>query len=104
MTVKYSMIEHPNSFHEKHWTILIDEGVYQGVAYQYDTVRFGEEENGDIVLSFNTVTLDNPNELDLYSEEFEGIMGEVLTDLIEQHLAEEEKNEDGIGDTEAPTE
>lgn len=104
MTVKYSMIEHPNSFHEKHWTILIDEGDYQGVAYQYDTVSFKEEDNGDVVLTFNTVTLENPNKLDLYSEEFESIMGNVLTDLIEQHLAEAEKNEDGTGDTEAPTE
>jgi hypothetical protein len=104
MTVKYQLTEHPNSFHDKHWSIVIDEGEYQGVTYQYDTVSFNEEENGDIVLSFNTITLENPNKLDLYSEEFESIMGNVLTDLIEKHLEEADKNEDGTGDTEAPTE
>lgn len=104
MPLKYQLTEHPNSFHDKHWTILIEEGDYQGVAYQYDTVSINEEDNGDVVLSFNTITLDNPNKLDLYNEEFEVIMGEILTDLIEQNLREESNNENGTGDTEAPTE
>ena len=101
MLTKYELIEHDNSFHENHWAIRIEDGEYEGVAFQYDTVSFTEE-NSDIVLSFNTVTLDNPNNKDLKSEEFEGIIGGILTDIIEKNLEELEKNEqNGTGDSKA---
>lgn len=102
MPLKYQLIEHENSFHENHWAVRIEEGEYEGVAYQYDTVSINEEE-GDVVLSFNTITLENPKELDLTSDEFENIIGDILTSVIEEQL-ENLNGEDGTGGTETPTE
>ena len=103
--VKYNLVEHDDSFHDKHWSIQIDEGDYEGVVYQYDTVSFEESaENGDVVLNFNTITLENPNELDLTTSEFETIMGDILVSIIEEQLEQMNDGEDGTGSTETPTE
>lgn len=102
MPVKYDLIEHDNSFHENHWAVRIEEGQYEGVAYQYDTVSI-EEEDGDVVLSFNTITLENPDELDLTTDEFESTIGDILVSIIEEQL-EQMNGEDGTGDTEASAE
>jgi len=101
--MKYELVEHDNSFHENHWAIELKEGTYEGVVYQYDTVSVNEEE-GDVVLSFNTVTLENPKDLDLKTEEFESIIGGILTSIIEEQLEQESNVENGTGDTQAPTE
>lgn len=98
--MKYSLIEHDNSFHDNHWAIKIEEGDYKDVVYQYDTVSFNEEDNGDVVLSFNTITLSNPNKWDLTSDRFENIIGNILTEIIEEQL-ETMNGEDGTGNTEA---
>lgn len=103
MPVKYQLIEHENSFHENHWSIKIEEGDYEGVVYQYDTVSINEEE-GDVVLSFNTITLENPKELELTTDEFESTIGDILTSVIEEQLEQLNDGEDGTGNTEAPTE
>jgi hypothetical protein len=102
MPVKYDLIEHNNSFHDNHWAVKIEEGKYSGVAYQYDTVSINEE-GGDVVLSFNTITLENPDELDLTSDEFESTIGDILVSIIEEQL-EQMNDEDGTGNTKAPTE
>jgi len=102
MPVKYQLIEHENSFHENHWAVKIEDGDYEGVTYQYDTVSINEEE-GDVVLAFNTITLENPNELDLTTDEFENILGDILTKVIEEQM-EQMNDEDGTGNTEASTE
>lgn len=102
-TVNYSLIEHENSFHANHWALKIEEGDYEGVAFQYDTVSFNEED-GDVVLSFNTITLDNPNQADLTSEEFESIVGNILVEIIEEQLENAENGEDGTGGVEASAE
>lgn len=103
MTVKFDLIEHDNSFHENHWAVKIAEGDYEGVVYQYDTVSINEEE-GDVVLSFNTITLDNPKELDLTTDEFESTIGDILTSVIEEQLEQLNDGKDGTGDTEASAE
>ena len=103
MPVKYQLIEHENSFHENHWAIRIEDGDYEGVTYQYDTVSINEEE-GDVVLSFNTITLENPNELDLTTSEFETILGDILTKVIEEQLEQMQDDKDGTGNSEAPSE
>ena len=100
MSLKYSLVEHENSYHDNHWAVQIDNGKYANVVYQYDTVSINEEE-GELTITYNTITVSNPNDLDLKSEEFEGIMGEVITDLIETHLQEID-NDDGTADTTQP--
>jgi hypothetical protein len=102
MPVSYELIAHPNSFHDDHWSIQINEGDYAGVAYQYDTVSIDTQDSGEVVLSFNTITLNNPDDADLKTPEFESIIGEILTEIIENHLKELEANgQDGISDTKA---
>lgn len=103
MTVKYDLIVHENEFHKDHWAIKIQEGEYEGVVYQYDTVSINEDV-GDVVLTFNTVTLDNPNELDLTNSEFESIIGAILTEIIEEQMEQMNDGENGTGDTEASAE
>lgn len=101
--IEYSLIEHDNSFHDKHWAIRLEEGDYAGVVYQYDTVSFNEEEEGSVVLTFNTITLENPNDADLTTDEFESTIGDILTSIIEEQL-EQMTDEDGTGNTETPAE
>ena len=103
MPVKYELIEHDNSFHENHWAVRLEEGEYAGVVYQYDTVSVNEEE-GEVVLSFNTITLDNPEDKDLKTDEFESIIGDILTSIIQEQLEQIVDGEDGTGDTQAPAE
>jgi|SRR6056300_1385377 hypothetical protein len=100
MSVKFDLVEHGNSYHDNHWAIQVKEGAYEGVVFQYDTVSMKEEE-GELVITYNTITLDNPDNLDLKTDEFEGIMGEILTELIENHLKELD-NDDGTTDTTEP--
>lgn len=105
MQVKYQLIEHNNSFHNNHWAVKLEEGTYEGIIYQYDTVSFeGGENNEDVILSFNTITLENPSDLDLTTEEFKTIIGDILTEIIEEQLESVKNGEDGTGDTEASAE
>ena len=105
MPVKYQLIEHNNSFHNNHWAIKLEEGTYEGIVYQYDTVSFAGGENGeDVVLSFNTITLENSNDLDLTTEEFETIISNILTEIIEEQLESVKNGEDGTSNTEASAE
>jgi len=91
MTVKYELVEDPNGFHSKHWCIKVAEGDMEGVVYQYDTVSINEEgENAE--LKFNTITIDNPNHIDLTLESNVNIMGDILVSLINDGIRESEKN------------
>jgi hypothetical protein len=102
MTVNYELVEAKSGYHEDHWAIKLLEGDYEGVTYQYDTVAF-EEENGQTILKFNTITVENPNEKDLTSESFKDTIGDILVEIIEEQLREE-NNGNGKSDTEEPTE
>jgi hypothetical protein len=86
--VKHELITHEKSMYDDHWSIRIAEGAYQGVVYQYDTVSL-ETRNGDeddVFLTFNTITLENPDNLDLTAKLFEDTVGDILTSIIEEHL------------------
>lgn len=101
MSVKYSLMESDNAFHEEHWSIKIEEGDYEGVEFQYDTVNLNEEGEG-AELSFNWITLKNPNDVELTKESFGTILGDILVELITEHL--ETLDEDGNTDTQTSTE
>jgi hypothetical protein len=100
--INYDLIDHPNGFHDEHWCVMIKEGTYKGLVYQYDTISFREtDENGDdAVLNFNTITVDNPDELDLTTDEFSGIIGDVLVKIISDRMKEEDLNERNTPNTE----
>jgi hypothetical protein len=102
MLPKYDLIEHKNSFHDDHWAVKILDGEYEGLVYQYDIVKFNESEGEDGAdITFNTITLDNPNNADLTEENDKGILGAVLVDIIQQQL--EQMSENGTPDSEEPT-
>jgi len=98
MTIKYSLVEANNAFHEEHWTIRIDEGKYEGVEFQYDTVNISDDEENP-TLSFNWITLKNETEHELTEEEFGTIIGDILVEMITEHL--DSLDEDGNTDTQA---
>lgn len=99
----YEVIEHPNSFHNEHWCIQINDGDYEGLVYQYDVVRIGEAaEDGEADLTFNTITIANPNNVDLTQENDKGILGGILVNIIQEQL-EQLNSENGTSDSEQPS-
>lgn len=98
MTVLYSLIESENAFHDEHWTVRIEDGKYKGVEFQYDTVSINDDDENP-VLSFNWITLKNETEYELTEEEFGNIIGDILVEMIAEHL--DSMDEDGNTDTQA---
>lgn len=85
--VKHDLITHSKSLYEDHWAIRIQEGEYQGVVFQYDTVSLDEPLEGeDVYLHFNTIELENPNNKDLTSDDFKDTVGDLLVSIIGEHL------------------
>jgi len=100
MPVKYKLVEHPDAYHDKHWAIEILEGDLEGVTFQYDTVKF-REEDGQGILDFEVLNIENGEIVDTDNEGTSEILGGILVDIIEQQMREME-NGDGNTDTEAP--
>lgn len=96
--VKHELLTHDKSMYDDHWSIRILEGDYTGVVYQYDTVSMETRENNDddVYLTFNTITLENSDNLDLTSKTFEDTVGDILVSIIEEHLEQQnlEKDDD----------
>lgn len=88
--IQYEIIEHPKALHEEHWCIKILEGEYEGVVYQYDTInmKIEETEDDEAVIKFEYIKVDNPNDLDLDSNEFVTIIGDILTEFLQRYLEE----------------
>ena len=101
MTINYSLIESEDAFHNEHWKIRLEEGKYSGVEFQYDTVSVDESQDTP-VLSFNWITLKNETEYDLTEEEFGNIIGDILVEMITEHL--DSLDEDGTTDTQTSSE
>lgn len=102
MAVNYKLVESEGEgYHSDHWAIQILEGECEGLTYQYDTVQFNEVD-GQGVLDFQTISIENPKENDLTSESVVGIMGDILIDIIETQLRE--SKDEGAIDTEASAE
>jgi hypothetical protein len=77
----FEVIQHDDAFHEDLQCIHITEGDFEGVVFQYDNIRL-EEDSDDPTISFNFITVKNENNLDLTSDEFVSILGEILNDLL----------------------
>jgi hypothetical protein len=97
MPTKYELIQHDNQFHDNHWCVKIVEGDYSGVVYQYDTISFKEapppsDGEFEMVLSFNTLITENPNNLDLADKSFETVAGDILVNIIEERMSELDEN------------
>ena len=102
MTPKYEVVECNEGYHDDHWCIHIHDGDYAGLVYQYDTVKINESEQEGAVLSFNTITIKNPNNVDLTLENEKNILGDILVNIIQEQLETERVNENGTSDTKEP--
>lgn len=102
-TTTYQLVEHQNSFHDKHWSIEIMDGDYAGLVYQYDTVSVREQDDGQVVLDFNVINLESPQDIDLSEEKVSGIMGDILVELIEQYLETQDVENGNTGTEESDT-
>ena len=99
MPVKYELMSHDESYHDNHWAIKILEGDLEGVVFQYDTVKF-REEDGQGILDFEVLDIEKGEKVDTNDQTTSDILGGILVDIIEQQMREME-NGDGNTDTEA---
>lgn len=88
MLPKYELVAHDKGFHEDHWCVKMLDGELEGLAYQYDTVTFNEDEDGQGVLDFNILAVENPSDYDLTAKPVTELLGNVLVDIIEAQLAD----------------
>lgn len=104
MSVKYDLVMREDTYHKEHWCVQILEGELEGLVFQYDTIKFNEDEDGVGYLDFNILTVENSNEYDLTSEFTTSILGDILCEIVEENLRERETNVNGNSNTEAPAE
>ena len=102
MPVKYDLVMDEEAYHDEHWSIKILEGDLEGVVFQYDTVKF-REEDGQGILDFEVLDVQNGEKVDVNNEATSNILGGILVDIIEQNMREM-ANGDGNTDTETPAE
>jgi len=83
--------DHPNTYHESHMAVVVEDGPLKGLVFQYDTISFAEQENedGSLTLSFNTIELENKEKIDLSLDTSKDIMGDILIDILKKTLDEQ---------------
>jgi hypothetical protein len=77
---------------EDDWaSIMIKDGEYEGIIYQYGKVSVAEseDENGNMPLSFNYNLIDHSghNKEDLESsDDFRNTLGDILVEILDEQL------------------
>jgi len=94
---EFQLVNDNGSFHGSMWCIEVLDGPYHGLVFQYDTIKLVDEngntpENedvpeGDLFISFNTITIKNPNKIELKDDMSEEIFGEILNKLFKEELS-----------------
>ena len=88
MPVKYTFVSKDND----DWaSIIIQEGEYEGIIYQYGQVSVpeSEDENGNMPLSFKYNLIDHSghNKEDLESsDDFRNTLGDILVEILDEQL------------------
>ncbi len=88
MPVKYTFVSKDND----DWaSIIIQEGKYEGIIYQYGQVSVAEseDENGNMPLSFkyNVIEYNGHEQEDLNkSVEFKNTLGDILVEILDDQL------------------
>jgi Ran GTPase-activating protein (RanGAP) involved in mRNA processing and transport len=67
--------------------IIITEGKYEGLRFQYGRISFDEKEKGNMCLTFDYNLIDNPNDIK-EDQVLIDTLGEVLMDVIKVELDE----------------
>ena len=89
---------------EKLARIRLTSGVWQGILYNYHTIRFVEGDGDDAVLKFEYDVIHTPKDLNIDDltledkQEFEKHLGDILVSIIEETTS----NETGTDNTEQP--
>ena len=71
--------------------IIMTEGKYDGLRFQYGRISFDENENDGCALTFDYNLIDNPNELE-EDQELIDALGKVLINVLEEELDEVDEN------------
>ena len=91
-TPKYEYVDSP--INPEIGAIKILEGDYEGLVYQYGKAAFNEREDGQCELNFQFTAFDKPEGIDLESKDLYNVMGNILVEVIEEHIEETEKHVD----------
>src|SRR6056300_1539926 len=84
--VKWQLVE--NDDVKDQWGVMITDGKYKGLVYNYGNVRFLERDNDDAILQFEYNVLEKIDiDMENLSEddhvEFRKMIGDILVELIE---------------------
>jgi len=91
--VKYKFVEGQNTGEN---AIQIDEGKYTDVVYKYGKVGIDERTN-DCRLFFDYFVLDNAEAIE-DDDDFKEVIGDILVDLMENHIEEGDLDGDNRND------
>lgn len=73
---------------EKEQTLVrIVQGKYKNIIYRYGTVRFGDQENDNGMLSckFDYKILENPNNVEK-EQDFDLLLGDIMVDILDKQI------------------
>ena len=73
---------------EKEQTLVrIVQGKYKNIIYRYGTVRFGDQENDNGMLSckFDYEILENPNNVEK-EQDFDLLLGDIMVDILDKQI------------------
>ena len=64
--------------------VRIVQGKYKNIIYKYGTVRFGDQENDNGMLSckFDYEILENPNNVEK-EQDFDLLLGDIMVDILD---------------------
>ena len=71
--------------------IIITEGNYEGLRFQYGRISFDENDSGGCALNFDYTVIDNPNELK-EDQELIDTLGKILMDVLEKEMEDTDKD------------
>ena len=85
MVEEYTLIPHG----ESGMCCMIKSGKYAGIAFQYGTVKFLEDDNDNCTLNFQYDIITHPEELvleEIQSKDFGEVAGDILVDILIKDL------------------
>jgi len=67
--------------------VRIVQGKYKNIIYKYGTVRFGDQENDNGMLSckFDYEILENPNNVEK-EQDFDLLLGDIMVDILDKQI------------------
>lgn len=97
--VKWQLVENENV--EDQWGVMIMDGKYEGLVYNYGNVRFLEKDGDDAILQFEynvleKIDIDMENLSEEDHAEFRKMIGDILVELIEDAVDYKSKQNEQV--------